>query len=88
MGLKNPFCMSEARLHFESKDGQYSEADFPQHFTIVGLISGHRRVQLDPDLTQVYLELTQGMNEEFRLRYEGNILKTLSDLSLSRHILM
>ena len=71
MGLRNPLNLSEARMYFESKQGQYLSSDFPQNLTVVGVLSGHRRSQIDPDFTQVYLELSQGLNEEFRLCYEG-----------------
>ena len=71
MGLTSPLCLSDARRYFERSEGLFLESDLPPNLSIVGVISGYRRQQWDPDFTQVTLEVTQGLNEEFRFSYEG-----------------
>lgn len=71
MGLTSPLCLSTARKYFESRKGAYLMSDVPSSLSIVGIISGYRREQYDPDFTQVHICLTQGLNEEFRMVYEG-----------------
>jgi len=56
-------------VHFGGRD--YTEDEISDNLTVVGIVTGYRRVQLDPDSTQVFLDVSQGSNEEFRMSYLG-----------------
>ena len=69
----SPVSLTEMRSEFERQfNGRnYNENEISDNLTVIGVVTGYRRVQLDPDSTQVYLDLSQGSNEEFRMSYLG-----------------
>ena len=73
VGIFSPLKLFDVRRYFETtfRGNDFQASDIPSTMNLIGLISGHRRVQMDPDLTQVYLEVSQGFNEEYRLTYVG-----------------
>ena len=73
MNIFSPMDLYKVRSYFETvfHGEDFTESDVPATVNVIGLVSGYRRVQTDPDLTQVFLEISQGFNEEYRLTYVG-----------------
>ena len=71
--ISSPVDLTEMRGKFECQfNGRnFNESDISDNLTVIGIVTGYRRVQMDPDSTQVFLDLSQGSNEEFRLSYLG-----------------
>ena len=70
MILKNHFHLTiTVRRYFEAFP-QNLEV-LPQNLLVCGLISGYRTLRTDPDFQEVFVDVTQGGNEELRIVYSG-----------------
>ena len=71
--LKSPLCLTTARKYFERNfcGEDFYDTDVPASSYLMGVVTGYRLVRTDYDSTHVCLDLSQGSNEEFRLRYVG-----------------
>jgi len=81
--IRSPVDLAVLRKDFEKvfNGRDFREEDISSNLTIVGFVSSYQRLQLDPDSVQVFLNVSQGSNEEFRFTYTGNKYV----LSLERH---
>ena len=75
VSIQSPVSLRDVRSLFERTfAGQdFDESAISGNLSLVGIISGYRRLQTDPDFSHVFLEVSQGSNEEFRLNYIGKM---------------
>ena len=71
--IRSPVKLSGLRHDFERvfNGRDFHEDVISGYLCIIGLVTGYRRFQLDPDCVQVDLAVSQGSNEEFRFTYTG-----------------
>ena len=62
----------KVRRYFEAFPHNLST--LPQNLLVSGLISGYRVLRTDPDFQEVFVDITQGGNEELRIVYSGACL--------------
>ena len=68
-----PLDLSRLREHLTVSDSNVSYIQFsaPSRLNIVGMVSGYRGLQTDPDFKEFFLDITQGYDEELRIAYQG-----------------
>ena len=67
-----PIHLKRLRNHFETLSGGDFTPDFiPDNLQIIGLLMGHRQLYSTDEFSEYSMDISQGCNEELRIRYVG-----------------
>ena len=72
MNWSEPLDLKQVRGYFENAEAETALDGIPDNLCIVGIISGYRVVQKNSDFKEIYFDVSQGHDDELRLRYIGN----------------
>ena len=67
-----PLSLKSLRIHFEAlAGGDYPEDYVPNNLNVIGLLMGYRRLHYTAEFSEYSMDISQGCNEELRIRYIG-----------------
>ena len=69
MNWTEPLDLVEVRSVLENDPSTLNAV--PGNLCLVGIISGFRILQTDPDFREIFFEVSQGYNDELKLHYLG-----------------
>ena len=72
MNWSEPLDLKQVPGYFENFEVETAFDAIPDNLCIVGIISGYRVVQKNSDFKEIYFDVSQGHDDELRLRYIGN----------------
>ena len=75
-----PLNLLHLRLYLTAKEpvASYIQFSAPARLNVIGLVSGYRELQTDPDFREFFLDVTQGYDEELRINYQGILTQRVS----------
>ena len=75
---KRPLNLKALRVHFEALAGaDYPMEYVPNNLSLVGLLMGYRRLYHTEEFSEYSMDISQGCNEEIRIRYVGKYLSVI-----------